>query len=218
MKKVNFKAKGIFVGENVTFYGKVVIEKDVQIWHHCIIGFSGKDENFSFECTDIDRDEVTFLGQGTVVNPFSVIFRGARIGKNVGIDEYSRIGYRTTIGDGTKVVYGAKIYDDVIIGKRSIIAGFCCNGSKIGNETTMMGHLIHKYPEHAIDVWDDEKVEDEPSPEIGNNVIIGYNALIIGGIKIGDNAYVAAGATICRDIPPKMKIIPFMNFRPIKLT
>jgi len=207
MKNVNFKANGIFVGDNVIFYGKVAIEKDVQIWHHCIIGFSGKDEDFSFERTNIECDEVTFLGQGAIVNPFSVIFRGAKIGKNVEIHEYSRIGSRTIIGDGTKIVYGAKLYNDVIIGKKSIIAGFCCNGSNIGNETTMMGHLIHKYPTHAIEVWDNEEAEDEPAPVIEDNVIIGYNSLIVGGVRIGKNSYIAAGSIICGNVPPNVKVI-----------
>lgn len=202
-----FKAKGIFVGKNTKFFGPISIDKRVQIWHNCLIGFTGKDEDFTFKNTEADHVEVTFLGEGSVVYPFSIIFRGAKIGKRVGINEHSRIGSRTIIGDETKIVYGAKIYDDVIIGKRCIISGFCCNGSKIGNETTMMGHLVHKYPTHAIDFWDDEELEDPPSPIIEDNVIVGYNSIIIGGVTIGSNSYISAGAIITRDVPPHTKVI-----------
>ncbi|MBU0578235.1 MAG: DapH/DapD/GlmU-related protein [Bacteroidota bacterium] len=203
----DFEARGIFVGENTRFFGSISIEKRVQIWHHCLVGFSGKYEDFIFEHTDIDRDEVTFLGQGTVVNPFSIIFQGAKIGKNVEINEHSRIGLRTVIGDGTKIVYGARIYDDVAIGKRCIIAGFCCNGSKIDDETTMMGHLIHKYPAHAIDAWNDEDAEDPPSPIIEENAIVGYNSIIIGGVTVGRNSYIGAGTIITCDVPPNTKVV-----------
>lgn len=37
---------------------------------------------------------------------------------------------------------------------------------------------------------------------IGNDVWIGYNAKIIGGITIGDGAIIAMGAVVTKDVPP----------------
>lgn len=42
-----------------------------------------------------------------------------------------------------------------------------------------------------------------PAPVvIGDNVWIGSNATILGGVTIGENAVVAAGAVVSRDVPP----------------
>lgn len=38
--------------------------------------------------------------------------------------------------------------------------------------------------------------------EIGNDVWIGAHVLIMGGVRIGDGAIVAAGAVVTRDVPP----------------
>jgi len=38
-------------------------------------------------------------------------------------------------------------------------------------------------------------------PIIGNNVIIGANALIIGDIKIGNNVVIGAGSVVVKDVP-----------------
>lgn len=38
--------------------------------------------------------------------------------------------------------------------------------------------------------------------EIGNDVWIGDHAVIMGGVKIGDGAIVAAGAVVTKDVPP----------------
>ena len=38
-------------------------------------------------------------------------------------------------------------------------------------------------------------------PTIGNNVQIGANAGIVGGVEIGDNAIVGAGAVVLKDVP-----------------
>lgn len=37
--------------------------------------------------------------------------------------------------------------------------------------------------------------------EIGNNVFIGANSIILGPVKIGDNCVIAAGAVVNKDIP-----------------
>lgn len=40
------------------------------------------------------------------------------------------------------------------------------------------------------------------SIELGKNVWIGSNATILGGVRIGDNAVVAAGAVVTKDVEP----------------
>ena len=44
--------------------------------------------------------------------------------------------------------------------------------------------------------------ETEKRVEIGNDVWVGTNAVIMGGVKIGDGAIVAAGAVVTKDVPP----------------
>ena len=41
-----------------------------------------------------------------------------------------------------------------------------------------------------------------PAPvKIGNNVWIGAHATILAGVTVGDNAVVAAGAVVTKDVP-----------------
>lgn len=46
------------------------------------------------------------------------------------------------------------------------------------------------------------------SPAIGKNVFIGAGAKIIGGVTIGDNARIAAGCTVAKDVPPGATVVP----------
>ena len=39
------------------------------------------------------------------------------------------------------------------------------------------------------------------APQIGNNVMIGSGAVILGNIKIGDNSIIGANAVVTRDVP-----------------
>ncbi len=44
-------------------------------------------------------------------------------------------------------------------------------------------------------------------PYIGNNVQIGANALVIGGINIGDNAIIGGGAIVTHDVPKNAVVV-----------
>lgn len=49
--------------------------------------------------------------------------------------------------------------------------------------------------------------KEQPKPKIGNNVKICCNAVIIGGISIGDNTVIGAGAVVRTDIPANCVVI-----------
>ena len=49
--------------------------------------------------------------------------------------------------------------------------------------------------------------DDDEIPVIGNNVLIGTNALVLGKISIGDNATVGAGAVVTKDVPPNTVVV-----------
>lgn len=186
----------------VVYYGKVRTGKRVCIWPPATIGFPLYDSDKIAKVA-----KVTIIDDGTEIMPFTMICQGARIGADVGIDEYSRIGCNTRIGDGSRIVYGASIHDNVVIGKKSIVGGFCCDCSRVGNRTTMFGDLVHEYPRHAINDWDNMQYPCKPSPQIGDDVIIGFNAIVIGDVKVASRAYVGAGAIVTKNVPKNTKIV-----------
>ena len=46
--------------------------------------------------------------------------------------------------------------------------------------------------------------KEDPTTSIGANVKIGANATILGGVRLGDNCIVKAGAVVDRDVPPRV--------------
>lgn len=45
------------------------------------------------------------------------------------------------------------------------------------------------------------------TPIIGDEVYIGPNAVIVGGIKIGDNVLISSNSFVNRDIPDNYRVI-----------
>lgn len=107
---------------------------------------------------------------------------------------------------------GAIIRDRVSIGKNAVVMmGAVINiGAEIGEGTMVdmnavigargkLGKNVHLGAGAVV-----AGVLEPPSKspcEIGDNVLIGANAVILEGIKIGDGAVVAAGSIVTEDVP-----------------
>lgn len=63
--------------------------------------------------------------------------------------------------------------------------------------------FIRKYGKHHDNAaFENSEIRDNRPVEIGNDVWIGANAILLPGVKIGDGAVVAAGAVVSKDVAP----------------
>jgi len=60
-------------------------------------------------------------------------------------EDQVRIGYDALVGRDVQLVYGAYVCDRVNIGDGARVAGFVCDGARIGSRSTVMGSLVHEY-------------------------------------------------------------------------
>lgn len=94
----------------------------------------------------------------------------------------------------TRTLTGIEIHPAATIGRRFFIDHGM--GVVIG-ATTIIGNDVMIY--HDVTLGSRELHKGKRHPTIGDNVIIGAGARIIGDIKIGDNTVIAANALITKD-------------------
>ena len=99
---------------------------------------------------------------------------------------------------------GIEIHPGARIGKNLCIDHGM--GVVIG-ETAIIGDNVMIY--HNVTLGGTGKDTKKRHPQIGNNVIIGTGAQIIGPIKIGNNVKIGANATVFKDIPDNKTVIKF---------
>jgi serine O-acetyltransferase len=78
------------------------------------------------------------------------------------------------------------------------------NGVVIG-ETSEIGHDVTIY--QGVTLGGTGKEKGKRHPTIGNNVVIGAGAIILGAIHIGDNARVGAGSVVTKSVPPDTTVV-----------
>lgn len=92
---------------------------------------------------------------------------------------------------------GIEIHPAARIGKRFFIDHG--TGVVIG-ETTEIGDDVTIY--QGVTLGGTGKDTGKRHPTIGNNVMIGAGAKVLGPFKVGDNTNIAAGAVVLEEIPP----------------
>ncbi|MCC8136155.1 MAG: sugar O-acetyltransferase [Ruminococcus sp.] len=99
---------------------------------------------------------------------------------------YSECGRNISVGENVFINCGCHFQD-----QGGITIG---DGSLIGSYVVMATINHEKNPEHRGD--------NHPAPiHIGKRVWIGSHATILPGVAVGDNAIVAAGAVVTKDVP-----------------
>lgn len=92
---------------------------------------------------------------------------------------------------------GIEIHPAATIGHRLFIDHGM--GVVIG-ETTVVGDDVTLY--QGVTLGGTGKRRGKRHPTIGNNVVIGVGAKILGDVHVGDGAKIGGGAVVLRDVPP----------------
>lgn len=171
------------------------LHPDISVGDHCTIGtYSVVGEDLT-----VGSAEVGSIGNQVTIGSHSWISASSRLDDGVEVDSFCRVGPRTTVGELTKILYGAQIFADCKIGAKCIISGEIPNRVVIEDNVTFMGDIAHTYRDASI-AWD---TIEEPSPRILRGSVVGMRALLIGPVTIGPGSYVAAGEIVRHDIPSR---------------
>lgn len=116
--------------------------------------------------------ENSIIGKNSTVGPFARIRQNCVVGQNNRIGNFVELKNATT-GNGCKMAHLAYVGDAVMGNNCNIGCGvvFCNYNGKIKQQCTL-----------------------------GNNVFVGSNVNLIAPVKIGNNAYIAAGSTINKNV------------------
>jgi serine O-acetyltransferase len=72
-------------------------------------------------------------------------------------------------------------------------------------ETSIIGDDVILY--QGVTLGGTGKQKGKRHPTIGNNVVVGTGAKVLGDISVGDNSYVGANAVVIKDVPPNSTVV-----------
>ncbi len=101
-----------------------------------------------------------------------------------------------------RFVTGVEIHPGAQIGRRFFIDH--AMGVIIG-ETTIIGDDCTLY--QGVTLGGTGKETGKRHPTLGNNVLVGVGASVLGNVTIGDGAKIGGGAVVVEDVPPNSTVV-----------
>lgn len=150
--------------------------------------------------------QTTSIGTDTVVWQFSVILKGAVIGKNCNINCHTFIENNVTVGDNVTIKSGVFLWDGIEIEDNVFVGP---NATFTNDKYARSKH----YRNNLMAIT------------LKKGCSIGANATILGGITIGRYSLIAAGSVVTKNVPDyalvkgnPAKITGWVNEAGVKLT
>ncbi len=101
-----------------------------------------------------------------------------------------------------KFITGIEIHPGAKIGRGLFIDHGM--GVVIG-ETSILGNNVTLF--QGVTLGGTGKERGKRHPTLGNNVVVGTGAKVLGNIHVGDNVSIGANAVVIRDVPPNSTVV-----------
>jgi bifunctional UDP-N-acetylglucosamine pyrophosphorylase/glucosamine-1-phosphate N-acetyltransferase len=166
------------IGRDTVIYPNTYIEGRTSIGKNCVIYPGARLYDSVIGNNVVIKDntliEESRVAEGATIGPFAHLRPHSVIGRNVKIGNFVEI-KKSQIEDGTKAQHLSYIGDSIVGKDVNIGAGtITCNYDGMKKHRTV----------------------------IGDGVFIGSDSQLVAPVSIGRGAYVAAGSSITKDVPP----------------
>ena len=142
------------------------------------------------------------IEEGVTVCSGAVVYAGSRIGAGTIIGDQAQVRERSTIGAGTVIGRGSAVEFDVRVGNRVLIqSGVYVTAGAVVEDDVFLGPGV-------MTTNDDTMGRHAPRVALQGPVFrracrVGGGVVLVPGVEVGEEAFVAAGAIVTRDVAPR---------------
>jgi acetyltransferase-like isoleucine patch superfamily enzyme len=192
------------VGRGVIFGANVVVHDGVVIGDGCLIqdgAVLGKAPALA-RTSSAPRGDLPplVIAPGATICTQAIVFAGTEIGQDAIIGDQAYIRERTRVGAETVVGRGTTVDNDVTIGARVRLQSqvYVTAFSEIGDDV-FVGPCAMTTNDDTMS----RRPADKPmqGARLRRACRVGGGAVILPGVEVGEEAFVAAGAVVTRDVP-----------------
>lgn len=201
---------GVRIGEDVRFGAHVVVHprtvlgQGVRVEDGAVLGKPprlGRQSSASPEAPPPLE-----LGPRAAVCAGAVLYAGARVGAGAIVGDQAQVRERALIGEGTVVGRGTGVDNDVTVGARVRLQSlvYITAGSVVEDDVFVGPGAM---------TTNDDAMGRHPRGQALEGVVlrracrIGGGAVLVPGVEVGEEAFVAAGAVVTADVPARAVVM-----------
>jgi len=184
------------IHETARIYGDTKIGENSLVMENVILGYPTSDLLKDWEKASFRRVEI---GKNATIRSGTVIYCNVKIGDNF------------TTGHNVVIREKTKIGDNVLIGTNTVIEGNTEIGSNVSIQSNVfipINSIIEDFvfigPNAVLtnDKYPVRKKYPLQGPVIKKGATVGANSVILPSVKVGEGAFIAAGAVVTKNVPP----------------
>lgn len=190
----------VVIGRTTVVHDDVVIEDDTVIGEFCILG----------EPSPLAEGPLV-LRRGTLIRSHSVFYAGSELGAGLRTGHHVTVRERTVAGQEVQLGSYADVQGHCVIGDFSRT-----HSSVQINHGCRLGRCVWMFP-HSV-------LANDPHPpsnitlgvHVDDFAVIGMQACVLPGVRVGERSVVAAAALVSKDVPPGVLVagVPARVVRP----
>ena len=199
----------VHIGQDVSFGAYVVVHDGTRIGDGCTIEdhvVLGKRPRLAGRSTAHGDAGVLELGERVTVCAGAVVLAGARVGEGAILGDQSFVRERSFLGADSVIGRGSVVDNDVQVGSRvRAQTDVYLTAFTVVEDDVFLGP-------GAITTNDDTMGRHPPGAALRGAILrracrIGGGAVLTPGVEIGEEAFVAAGAVVTRDVPARAVVM-----------
>jgi len=138
------------------------------------------------------------IGAESLVRNGSIVYDDVVTGRGFTTGHFALVRERTTLGE------------DVLVGTQAVVDGATAVGDRVSMQTgvyvpreTRIGDDVFLGPSATLlnDPYPVRTATDLDGPTIEDGVSVGANATVLPDVRVGEDAFVAAGSVVTDDVP-----------------
>jgi acetyltransferase-like isoleucine patch superfamily enzyme len=195
---------GIEIGANVVIHRGTLVGAGVVIEDGAVLGKAAVTAPHS--SAPPATGEPLVVGAGATICTGAVLFAGAQIGEHA------------IVGDQSHVREGARVGEQTVIGRGTALGPEARIGARVRTQTNVWLTAWTVVEDDAfvgpgVVTMNDDTMARLPrgarldAPKLCRACRIGGGVLVTPGVTVGEEAFVAAGAVLTRDVPPRSVVM-----------
>jgi acetyltransferase-like isoleucine patch superfamily enzyme len=146
------------------------------------------------------------IGEGVLLGGHVVIHAGVEIADGARIGDHAQLRDRARIGPGTTIGSYSCVDPDVAVGARVSVQTRCyITAGTVLEDDVFVGPGVTLTNDNTMNRHGPEK--EFEGPVLRRACRVGGGSTICPGVEIGEEAFVAAGAVVAADVPPRAVVV-----------
>jgi UDP-2-acetamido-3-amino-2,3-dideoxy-glucuronate N-acetyltransferase len=195
---------GVVFGAHVTVHGATVLGAGCRIQDGAVLG---KPPALGPASTAPREDpDPLVLDAGATVCAGAVVLAGARIGPGAIVGDQAFVRERAVVGSETVVGRGTAVDNDVVLGARvRLQTNVYLTAYSLVEDDVFVGPGATTTNDHAMA----RHARDAPlrGATLRRACRVGAGSVLLPGVEVGGEAFVAAGAVVTRDVAPRAVVV-----------